>query len=339
MLARCSDKSPLPSINSAQIKQLLIGKALTLLCLIPWLVGCEPTQPPPEHHHIGIINTVPNLKPVVDGFKQGMVELGHVEGKDITYHTPTITKGHANIEQVVREIEEQGVDLILATTTVTTRKVIALTNTPVIFAPTMDPVKSGLAKSFSHPGGTATGVRIGRSCSKALEWLQQVAPRIKRVFVPHHPKHDGAIYCLEDLEQGAEKLGMALVIKTTETKPELASALQNPPDGIDAIWLLNSPFLASHTKLYVDSAIKHKLPLGSATSQYKSGVLLSYGHMHEVTGKKASELAHKVLTGHSPADLPVQTADFFLGLNLKTAKTIGIEVPPHVLRQAADIIH
>jgi len=338
MFIHSPGKSTSISFSPPPIRFPLFGKALTALCLISWLIGCEPAQQPVQHHQIGIINIVPGLKPVVQGFKESLSELGYVENSNISYHEPVITKEHANLEQAVREIEKKGADLIFAVTSVTAKKVLALTDTPIIFAPTIDPIRSGLVKSFTHPGGTATGVHIGLVCGKALEWLQQIAPGMKQIFVPHHLKSHGAVYCLEDLQQGANKLGIKLLVKEIGTKSELASSLQNPPKRTDAIWLLNSPFLVSNVNLYVDSAIKHKLPLGSVASQYKSGVLLTYGHLHRHTGRKAGQLAHKVLTGQSPAELPVLTTDFFLGLNLKTAQAIGIEVPPNVLRQAADIV-
>ena len=114
--------------------------------------------------------------------------------------------------------------------------------------------------------------------------------------------------------------------------------LDNLPGDIDALWLLNSHFLVKHTELYVEAAIKHRLPLGSGTSQVDDGVMVSYGQNAFRTGELAAGLAHKVLQGRSPSELPVEVTDFFLGINLKTAASIGIDISEDILHVADTII-
>ncbi len=110
------------------------------------------------------------------------------------------------------------------------------------------------------------------------------------------------------------------------------------PPGIDAIWLLNSPTLVSNVASYSKAAIQNKLPLASGTSQYESGVLISYGQQHFKTGEQASHLAHKILRGVAPSDLMIEQCNFILGINLQTAQAIGIEIPVNILNQSDFLI-
>ncbi|MBI5409633.1 MAG: hypothetical protein HZA14_09740 [Nitrospirae bacterium] len=109
-------------------------------------------------------------------------------------------------------------------------------------------------------------------------------------------------------------------------------------EDADAIFILNSPFIISNIDLILKSAIKHGLPTASGAGQYKNGVLITYGQDHFNSGKMASRLAHAVLQGASPGDMPVETTEFFLGINLQTAGAIGLEIPDNVLQQADFII-
>ena len=121
-------------------------------------------------------------------------------------------------------------------------------------------------------------------------------------------------------------------------KKELARFLENIPDKTDALWMLNSHFLIKNTDLFVASAIKNKLPSGSSTSQVDGGVMVTYGQNAFRTGQLAAGLAHKILQGNSPAGLPVEITDFFLGINLKTADMIGIDISDDILHVADTII-
>jgi ABC-type uncharacterized transport system substrate-binding protein len=118
----------------------------------------------------------------------------------------------------------------------------------------------------------------------------------------------------------------------------LALLFENLPLGTDALWLLNSYFLGKHTEMFVDTAIRLRLPLGSSTSQVDGGVMVTYGQNAFRTGELAAGLAHEILQGRLPASLPVEITDFFLGINLKTAETICIDISDDILHVADTII-
>ena len=121
-------------------------------------------------------------------------------------------------------------------------------------------------------------------------------------------------------------------------KKELALLLENLPEGTDALFLLNSHLLHNNVELFVDAAIKNKLPLGSSTSQVQSGLLVTYSQSTTRTGELAAGLAHKIFQGQSPDNIPVEITDFFLGINLKTANSIGIDISDDILHVADTII-
>lgn len=141
--------------------------------------------------------------------------------------------------------------------------------------------------------------------------------------------------CTKILKQSAEKSHVELVTAPTDTTEELTKALASMPKNVDAIFIPNSPFLISNLEIIIKFAIERKSPTGSGTGQYKNGIMITYGQDHFYSGKMASRLAKSILhDGISAAALPVETTEFFLGINLKTANTIGITIPDHVVQQA-----
>lgn len=294
-----------------------------------------------SHHTIGIVNPNPNLEPVVAGFKARLAEFGYIEGKNITYIQDRSLHGRGKLDDAIDDLIARKIDLLFTLTTPATKRAIQGVDSkevPIVFAPVIYPVKSGIVDSLPHPHKNFTGVKIGGSSAKALEWLLTAAPSVKTVLVPVADNDEAATYSLEDLQQAATKLGIALVVPNVRTVNDLATKLAAPPPEVDALWLLNSNFLVPNIKLFVDAAIRHRLPLASATSQYQAGVMISYAQRLERTGQQAGRLAHKILQGVSPEDLPVETADFFLGLNLRTANAAGVQIPDAMLRQAQDIV-
>lgn len=287
---------------------------------------------------IGIINTNPQLIKVIEGFKSGLSKFGYTEGENTEYIQKLTPPDQGHIDAAVREILSRKPDLLFACTGPVVRRAKMLTKenrVPIVFAPVFYPVKSGLVDSLSKPGANITGIQVGGSSAKALEWLLTVSPRVKRLYVPFDTTKDvAAKYSLEDLKEGADKLGIELVVSKVSTSEELVAALNPIPRNVDAVWLLNSPLLVSNVHEYVKAAHKRRLPSASSASQSREGILITYGQDSLRTGEQASFLAHKILKGTPPANLPVETSDFFLGINLHTAKAIGLEIPGTIIQQA-----
>lgn len=303
--------------------------------------GCNQAKLSSKTYTVGVVNLNADLDKVISGFKKNLAEKGFVEGKNITY---LYNGAHANISDLETDLKrmvDQHVDLILSITTPATKKAKQLTaefGIPVVFAPVFDPVGSGIVQSLTRPGGNITGIKVGGSSGKALEWLLKIAPETNKIYIPFSSSNTATVQSLRDLKSAADKMNLQLSIREVNNRKELIATLDEIPADIDAIWLLNSHFLVRNTALYVEAAIRKKLPLGSSTFQVDDGVLIAYGQNAFRTGEMAAALAYDILQGVSPRELPVENTDYFLGINLKTAQAIGIDISDDILHVADTII-
>lgn len=308
---------------------------LSAICIVS--AGCERTPSREKHHRIGIINPSAALEKTVKGFKQGMKEFGYKEGENTTYIYDGPLSGINQVDAIAKDMVAKNVDLIFSLTTPGTKRVksvVAGTNIPVVFAPVYSPETSGIVESLAAPGGNITGVKVRGSTAKALGLLHETIPGMRRIFVPFHMTDDAACMTVADLKEAAAKLNVEVVTDDLTTSDELKAVLAAIPEDVDALFLTCSHLLYSHVDIIVSAAMARKLPVASTTYLYHSGVLLSYGADYSRMGEQTSRLADKILHGLLPADLPVETADYFLGINLRTANALGIHVPDDILIQA-----
>ncbi|MDH3360510.1 MAG: ABC transporter substrate-binding protein [Desulfobulbaceae bacterium] len=303
--------------------------------------GCDNNSVQSRIYRIGIINPSSGLNEVVDGFKLGMAELGYKEGENLTY----IDYGPVKLNDVnatTKQMLALGIDLLYTTTTKGTqivKEAVAGTNTPVVFAPMFAPEKSGVVDSLIKPGGNITGVKVGGSSTNTFHWLMKILPDTKNIFIPFHCTDPAASMCFFDVNLAAIKAGVTITQADVTSKQELQTALKNLPENTDAIWLSCSPLIFSNIKEIVAAASARKIPVASTTHQQVEGVMISYGVNNILLGKQASRIADLILQGTSPADIPVETAEFLLSINLKVANQLGIEIPTYILRQADSITH
>ena len=319
-------------------QQVLVIAMLIVAVLL--LTACGPSRT--QTFTIGVINLSPALNSTFDGFKAGMVELGYVEGENITYVYKGPTGSIEALDPAVQDLIAQDIDLILALSTPATlqaKQAVAGTDMPVVFAPVNDPVQAGVVDSLRNPGGNLTGIRVGGFVPKELEWLLAVAPDTKRLFVPHNPDDGSAVQGLAALKAAADTLDVEIVVGEARTTDEVMAAIEIIPEEVDAIFLPPDNLMVGHIDDFVAVALERDLPLSSvAYSQAEAGALMSYGPDFFQLGKQVARLADKILQGTAPADLPVETADFFLSINLQTAQAIDLHVPDDILRQADNII-
>jgi putative ABC transport system substrate-binding protein len=313
---------------------------LWLLPVVGLIAGCE-GRGSATQYTVGIVCLNDKLFPVVQGFKDRLTELGYVEGKNISYLYHCPLKDKSQTKSAINSLVEQEVDLLFTMSTPITKQALSMAENkgiPIVFTPVYNVVDGGIVKDLLHHEKNLTGVQVGGSTPKALEWLLTIAPEVKDVLVPINEADPAARFSLKDLKEASEKLSVRLLIAKVRDAEELSAVLADPPGEMDAIWLLQGNHLVPYVSLYAASAIQHKVPLASSTAQYKQGAMISYGQRYERTGRQAGRLAHRVLQGVSPKDLPIETADFFLGLNLKTARAAGVLISDDVLIQAEDII-
>jgi putative ABC transport system substrate-binding protein len=174
-----------------------------------------------------------------------------------------------------------------------------------------------------------------------LEWLIEIVPSAKRIYVPYDPKDGAGVKSLQTLTDTAATLGAELVVAEGPTPDELDSITQTIPENIDAVFALRSAAIGSRITNLVQAATARGIPVvtGDIGSRIDSGALLGYGPGYYEMGQQAASLAEKLLKGGKPAELPVEASETYLGINLQTADALGIEISDEVLKQAKQVVH
>jgi putative ABC transport system substrate-binding protein len=242
----------------------------------------------------------------------------------------------------MKSLVDAKVDLILAVGILparTAKKATAGTELPVLFAPGADPVALGLVQSLANPSGNLTGVATGYQFpGLALSYLTKIAPSAKRVFLMYDPERAAAPF-LPALKEAATKLGLEIVLQEVRSENDVISALENMPADVDAVFNLPDTWVNSRIADLVQVTIKRKIPLLTTNiAIVQAGALLSYSWDYTALGKQAARLGDRLLKGTKPSSLPIESPEFYLTVNQKTAQAIGLTIPDEVLRQATTIV-
>jgi putative ABC transport system substrate-binding protein len=308
--------------------------------LVFLLATGTPVQVSAEIFTIGIINHVAIHTPAINGFKAGMAELGYVEGRDVNFIYNGIVEGiPGKIDAEIRNILAQDVDLFFTAGNMATLRVKMAVEgrLPVLFASGSQPVKDGLVRSLNRPGWNLTGTRVPETAPKLLEWLLKIDPDTRRVFLPFNPDDEVSVIVLNGIKDKVARLGIELVLRELSSVEAAKDAILQLPEDIDAILRIPSPTLDARNRELSRVAIDRRLPMVASLPLDKE-VFLTCGADFFEAGRQNARLAHLIIRGASPADLPVETTDPALTINLITADKIGIYVPDAVLLQAENII-
>ena len=298
--------------------------------------GCSNTPEQKKHLTIGIINASDNYTPFIIGFKEEMAAAGYQEGKNVTYLYEGPTAKDEISDRLVY-LKKQKIDLLYSTTTPLTQqahKIFADSTTPIIFAPVFSPADAGLVNPETRCGNNITGVMVRGSTAKSLGYLIECVPTLKTLYVPYHHSDLAAQLTLKDLKKEADKYGITILTADINNKDDLTKALQNIPQNTDAVWMTHSRLIVTNATTFIKEALHRKLPVISPASQYRNGALLSYGANPKSMGQQAGRIALKVLSGINASKIPVEPAEYFLGINLATAHKLGIEIRGDILREA-----
>ena len=291
----------------------------------------------PRKYVIAYINPNPTEFEGAQGFLQNLSAYDYVEGENTTV-LKCETKDKAEIEKFIEDMVNRKVDLIFTMTTPATqmaKKITKSTGIPVVFI-LYDAVGSGIVEDLLKPGGNLTGVQLRGSTAKSLEKLREIAPGAKHILTPICFDTGAAKRSLADLQKATVQLGMQLTVSEVKTLDELYTTMDSMGQDIDAIFILHTWLVGTNLEPVIGEAVKRKIPVFSAGHvHFDNGLLYSYGPRNEETGLQAARLADNILVHRvAPAELPVETSDFFLGINLKTAEAAGIEIPYNLLQQA-----
>ena len=295
------------------------------------------TLSPSQTYTIGYVNPNPTEFEGAQGFLTNLPAFGYVEGENTTI-IRCEAKDKKEIENAIRDMVSRKVDLIFTMTTPATKMAKEFTRgtgIPVVFI-LYDAVGSGIVEDLLKPGGNLTGVQLRGSTAKSVEKLREIAPRAKHILTPICFDTGAAKRSLADLQKATEQLGMQLTVSEVKTLDELYTTMDSMGQDIDAIFILHTWLVGTNLEPVIGEAVKRKIPVFSAGHvHFDNGLLYSYGPRNEETGLQVARLADNILVHRvAPAELPVETSDFFLGINLKTAEAAGIKIPYNLLQQA-----
>jgi putative ABC transport system substrate-binding protein len=322
---------------------LLLAAALTLIAAAVLL---QPPAPAPQRDGPRVIAMV-QLTDVdaqtVAGFQEGMARLGYRENKDVAYLTTGAIGSIDKLEEVIRGHLAKQPDLIFVSSTPATLAVKRLTESkrypPVVFAPVNDPLAAGVVADLRHPGGHITGIRLPTGDDVRLQWLLRLVPHAKRIYLPYSADDRSALESMQQAEQTAATLGLKLLPQPVPSEGGVAAALAALPADTDAIFLPRDSRIEAGIDAFVAAARMRRLPLSvPSLTQVKVGALYSYGFVHRDIGQQAARLADQILRGLRAGDLPVETAENRLAINLAAARDIGVVIPDDILAQAEYVI-
>ncbi|HKF13265.1 MAG TPA: ABC transporter substrate-binding protein [Xanthobacteraceae bacterium] len=289
---------------------------------------------------IGIIDDAPMWQ----AFRQALRKLGYIEGETVNYEYRYSEGVPDRLATVVGELIRRPVDLIATFGTPPTEAAKAATTTiPIVMIGIGDPVGAGLVTSLAHPGGNITGNTILSPDlgGKRLQILSEAIGSVSRVAYLVNPENASSITTLAELKLAAASAGMTLVGIEVGSGTDFAGAftamLRETPD---ALLVSNDPLHQLHIDWIIDFLAQHRLPgMFQAKENVAAGGLMAYGASVPDLFRRAAGYVHRILQGTKPADLPVELpTKFDLAINLRTARALGLTVPPMLLARADEVI-
>ena len=302
----------------------------------------KPAKIPP----IGFLNSVSlsTYSARIEAFRQGLRELGYVEGKNIVIELRSVEGKLDRVSELAAELVRLKVDVIVTSGPTATRAAKEATSTiPIVMGFDVDPVGNGFVTSLARPGGNITGLSslVADLSGKRLELLKEILPKLSRLAVFGSSTNVGNATQLKETERAAGAFRMELQYVNILGPKDIETAFREASkERADAVFVLRSPVLNSQRPLLVQFAAKSRLPATYPQSDFvEAGGLMSYGVNNADLERRAATYVDKIFKGRTPADLPVeQPIKFEFIINLKAAKQIGLTIPPNLLARADKVI-
>jgi len=281
----------------------------------------------------------------VAAFRAALRDLGWTEGRNIRIEIGWATGTRETIDRRAKELVASRPELILASTTVATTALLQQTRTiPIVFALVSDPIGSGFVASFPRPGGNVTGFTTmpPTMAEKWLELLKEVAPRVARLaFLFNPPSAPYIDFYLKPFKAAARSFAVDMIVAPVRDMSDLEATIAaqaRASNGALLIW--SDAFMTEHRAAIASLLARHRLPAVAPFRVFaESGCLLSYGSDSTDNFRRAASYVDRILKGEKPAALPVQQPiKFELTINLRTAKALGLTIPPSLLLRADQVI-
>ncbi len=322
------------------MKRKIVDLLLVSLLLVFVYAGYAHGKP----FRVGIVREGGPDIAAVDGLKEGLKELGFVEGADYVLETRDLKGDRAAVTAATESLERAKVDVIYSiATSVTLPMKRAISRTPVVFAVGSDPVTSGLVETFAKPGGRFTGVHYSTTdlTAKRLEILKAMLPKLQRVVTFYDPGNQFAVAALRSARDAARLLQVEIVETQVTSVQDLHARLASfKAKDAEAFFYINDAMVRSQAQFIIDTMNAKKVPtMFSFPSITAQGALAGYGVSFREVGRLCARYVQKVLTGTRPQDLPVESVSRVeLALNIKTARDIGVPIPQAVRLSASEVI-
>ena len=304
-------------------------------------LGVVNAQPAAKIPRIGII--APGKSPQLEALRQGLRDFGYTEGQNLLIDYRYVEGKHDRIPEVVAELLDLKIDIIVPMGPLAPVVAKIVKNIPVVFGTSSDPVEAGIVASLARPGRNATGMTFFASvlAGKRVELLKEAVPATTRIGVLANPTHAGESLEFAETQAAANIMSVSVQRHTAHVADDFAGAfsalIKQRANGLitfpDALML-------AHRKEIAEFSAKQRLASLGGWSQFAdAGGLMTYGPNLSDSFRRVALYVDKIVKGAKPADLPVeQPTKFELVINLKTAKQIGVTIPPHVLARADRVI-
>ncbi len=320
---------------------------VVILLLLSASLGTAAAQPREKMPRTGYLSpgfaTDPIRARFLEAFRQGLRELGYVEGQNIAIESRWAEGVYDRLPALAADLVRSKVDVILASSGAATQAARQATMTiPIVMSLVNDPVGSGLVASLARPGGNVTGLTVVSPdlLGKRLELLKAVVPKLSRVALLRNPGNPADTAMLREAEAAARALGVRLQTLEARNSQEIASAFAAMTrERAGALLILPDGVFLSQRSQIAELAVKRRLPSIYGTEYAEAGGLMSYGANYLDLVRREATFVDKILKGAKPADLPVaQPTKFELVINLRTAKAIGLTISPSLLQRADQVI-
>ena len=323
-----------------------IGYAFVSTLILLFGLSRSEAQQPTRVPRIGILIPEAGLdeSQTVKGFRDGLKEAGYKEGENILVEVEDAKGAREQLQRAINELLSKKVDVILTTGTRATRAAMATTKQiPIVFRHPADPVTLGLVKDVNRPGGNVTGVAAFSldANQKRLEVFQQLFPKLRRIHIFYDANNRFSPDNFAAAEKSAARLKLDVLEHSVKTAEELKSSLhQLEVKPGDAIFQIADDLVESQAPVLLEEAKKRKMATMFPEEVWASrGSLAGYGPNYYEMGRQTADLVEKILKGSHPKDLAVAHANKFdLAINLRTASSIGLKIPPELLKKADKVI-
>ncbi len=326
----------------AMYRRQFLATALAGGLAVPRGVWAQNAAPP----RIGMLSlgSAVNTGQPWKAFRDALREHGYIEGKTVSVESRFANGDAAQLRGLVAELVALNVKVIVTSGTTSVRAARDVTRTiPIVIAVGADPVEMGFAKSLAQPGGNVTGLSILGSeiARKRLELLHEAVPGSRVMAFLVQAANPGNPVFVNAMRSVASSLGFQLNIMKVSIPDDLFGAFsQMVRAKTDALLVIEDPTFVAMAQTIADLALKHRLPTMLGNRLYvDAGGLMAYGLVYEDLWRRAASYVDRILKGANPADMPIEQPNKFdLVINLKTAKALGLTIPPSLLLRADQVI-